>query len=35
MSEYGRPRGMTVSDVLRQGAERLMGGTVDLPAWRE
>ena len=35
MSEYGRLRGMTVSQVLRLGAERLVGGTEDLPAEHE
>lgn len=29
--EYGRLRGMTVSEVLRHGAESLIGGTEDLP----
>ncbi len=29
MSEYGRLRGMTVSEILRQGAEILIGGTLD------
>ena len=32
MTEYGQLRGMTVSEVLRKGADRLIGGTVDLPA---
>jgi hypothetical protein len=31
MSEYGRPRGMTVSEVLREAAERLVDGTADPP----
>ncbi len=29
MSEYGRLRGMTASEILRQGAEILIGGTLD------
>ncbi len=29
MNEYGRLRGMTVIDVLLQGAERVIGGTAD------
>ncbi len=35
MSEYGRPRGMTASEVLRHGAERLIGGTEDLEGQHE
>jgi hypothetical protein len=35
MTEYGRPRGMTVTDVLRWGAERLVRGTVDEAADNE
>jgi hypothetical protein len=31
MSEYGRLRGMTVSEVLRLGGERLIGETADPP----
>jgi hypothetical protein len=34
MNEYGRPRGMTVIDVLLQGVECVIGGTVDPPAIR-
>lgn len=30
INEYGKLRGMTVSEVLRQGAERLVTGTVQL-----
>lgn len=30
VNEYGRLRGLTVSDVLREGAERLVTGTVNL-----
>lgn len=30
INEYGRLRGMTVSEVMREGAERLVGGTVNL-----
>ncbi len=35
MREYGRPRGMTASEILRQGAERLIGGTADVPSQHE
>lgn len=30
ISEYARLRGLTVSEVMREGAERLVGGTVQL-----
>jgi hypothetical protein len=30
MNAYGKLRGLTVSDVMRQGAERLVSGTVQL-----
>ena len=30
ISEYGKIRGLTVSDVMRQGAERLVSGTIQL-----
>ena len=30
ISEYARLRGLTVSEVMRDGAERLVGGTVQL-----
>jgi len=30
ISEYAKLRGLTVSEVMREGAERLVGGTVQL-----
>lgn len=30
ISEYASLRGLTVSEVMREGAERLVGGTVNL-----
>ena len=30
ISEYARLRNMTVSEAMRQGAERLVGGTISL-----
>lgn len=30
ISEYARLRGLTVSEVMREGAERLVGGTVQM-----
>jgi len=30
IGEYARLRGLTVSEVMREGAERLVGGTVNL-----
>lgn len=30
ISEYASQRGLTVSEVMREGAERLVGGTVNL-----
>lgn len=30
INEFAKLRGMTVSEVMREGAERLVGGTVDL-----
>jgi hypothetical protein len=30
MSDYGKLRGLTTSEVLRQGAERLVSGTVQI-----
>ncbi len=30
ISEYARLHGLTVSEVMREGAERLVAGTVDL-----
>lgn len=35
MSEFGRLHGMTASEVLRLGAERLVGGRADLTAQHE
>lgn len=30
ISEYAKLRGLTISEVMREGAERLVGGTVQL-----